>query len=781
MIALRDAASLRTEIARMKVRLSTIKRGPQACLTGILFSLILIAGPKPARMPLKWEVIGPGGGGALFAPAISPVDPNRVLVACDMTGSYLSTNGGQSWRNFNLRGRVHWFVLDPKNVDVIYALSIGLWRSTDAGRTWKLLFPDPGSVSGVVMSDDHAGESLITTTPTNTVTALAIDPADSKSLFAVFHSQNSDEVSLSTDWGKTWKPIGSLAGVATAIFIDPHSPVRNRTLYVAGKNSVSIREHGNWRRKAAPSGADTFTGIAVGFPETGGAAVVYVLSNSGIFVSEDGGDNWRRSELPGSGAEVRAIVASPNYPNIAYASYGKLKQGKTFFGVARTGDAGRSWELVWKEADKAAENVHDAWITRFFGPGYAENPLAFAIAAGDAKVVYATDYGRILRTTDGGKNWEEIYSTANADGAFAGRGLEATTSYGVHFDPFNSNRILISYTDIGLFRSEDAGHSWVAATDGVPHSWRNTTYWMVFDPEVRGRAWAVMSKTHDLPRAKMWDRKGTDNYDGGVMISEDGGRSWRKSSDGLPSTAPTHILLDPTSSAKARTLYVTAFGRGVYKSVDGGTTWSLKNNGISEPYPLAWRLARASSGELYLVVVRRSEDGSYGNQNDGALYHSRDGGEHWIKLALPPGVNGPNGLAIDPHDPARLYLSTWGRNTPPRSQGGGIYLSSDAGKTWRNVLSRDQHVYDVTMDPSDARILYAAGFESSAWRSRDRGVNWERIPGFNFKWAHRVIPDPVDPQKIYITTFGGGVWHGPATGDASSVDEIATPALAHGR
>jgi hypothetical protein len=43
-------------------------------------------------------------------------------------------------------------------------------------------------------------------------------------------------------------------------------------------------------------------------------------------------------------------------------------------------------------------------------------------------------------------------------------------------------------------------------------------------------------------------------------------------------------------------------------------------------------------------------------------------------------------------------------------------------------------------------------------------LTWQRIPGFDFKWAHRVIVDPnVDPQDrgmIYITTFGGSVWHG---------------------
>jgi hypothetical protein len=36
------------------------------------------------------------------------------------------------------------------------------------------------------------------------------------------------------------------------------------------------------------------------------------------------------------------------------------------------------------------------------------------------------------------------------------------------------------------------------------------------------------------------------------------------------------------------------------------------------------------------------------------------------------------------------------------------------------------------------------------------------IPGFNFKWGHRVTPDPENPKAVYITTFGGDVWHGTA-------------------
>jgi len=139
------------------------------------------------------------------------------------------------------------------------------------------------------------------------------------------------------------------------------------------------------------------------------------------------------------------------------------------------------------------------------------------------------------------------------------------------------------------------------------------------------------------------------------------------------------------------------------------------------------------------------------------------------------------GRPQDPEDPQRLYLAAWGRRVSTRDVDGGIFLSTDGGATWHNILARDRHVYDVTIDPRDPNVLYACGFSSSAWRSTDRGHTWERIRGYNFKWGHRVAPDPLDAARIYITTFGGSVWYGPATGDHDAVEDIVTPALAHAR
>jgi photosystem II stability/assembly factor-like uncharacterized protein len=750
----------------------------------ILAALALTS--SDGNRPGDFTIVGPGGGGAMFHPTISPHDAETVLVSCDMTGAYISHNGGKSWRMFNLRGVVEFFVFDPNDKNVIYAQATGLWRSSDNGETWKLVYPKASAIKAIKMDSDHSDEDIIADPdPLSTIFAMAIDPEGSETIYVTAgnRAKGNFGVFISRDAGGSWSKLADLPDLANKIWVDPHSPKNDRTLIIAGPHLLA-KETSTRTSKLPPPSGKNLTDISVGFSSRG-KPIFYAIEDETAFVSEDDATTWRKVTLGEGAIKTRAIATSVKNPETAYVSYRNLEEaGVKYMGVAKTTDAGKTWKPVWKEvsdeAGKAGANIQDAWITERFGSDWGENPLALTVADQDRNLAYGTDLGRTMRTTDGGATWVAVYSKTVDHSGWTSAGLDVTTTYGYHFDPFDQKRQFISTTDIGLFRSEDGGKSWISSTKGVPKDWLNTTYWIVFDPQVKGRVWSVNSWTHDLPRPKMWRRTGISKYRGGVCISVDGGRTWTKSNDGMEQTAATYILLDPTSPVDARILYVAGFGRGVYKSVDGGKTWALKNAGITQKDPFAWRIVRDSKGTLYVLVARRSEDGSIGSEGDGALYRSTDGSEHWMPVAMPEGSNAPNGLAVDPDDTNRLYLATWARAAGIHGDGGGIFLSEDAGKTWLQVLDRDRHVYDVTIDPRNSKILYAAGFESSAWRSSDRGEHWTRIPGFNFKWGHRVIPDPQDSRKVYITTFGGGVWHGAITDDNRPVD-IATPTLQPGK
>ncbi len=751
-----------------------------------------------------WHVLGPGGGGAQFNPTLSPVDPNLVLVNCDMTGSYVSVDGGNSWRMFNLRGVVRFFVTDPLDSNVIYAATKGLYRSKDKGKTWELIYPHPSDVARVVISGDHADERIVSRDGVERIVdALAVDPSDSSSLLAVISKNKRAGVYRSKDGGKAWEFVRDVPAIGR-IYIDPDSPSENRTVYLAGGNSVHLLENGVLRDQNGPAGVNRFLDIAAGFPGGGKKPVFYAVSGinwrggdtgaTGLFVSVDGGAGWRSipvdflSNAPKGTAklELRAVGTSLNHPQTAYLSFRdhtrELAAGKRNIGVAKTMDTGKSWQMVWRDVGAtAAANMQDPWINQRFGPDWAENPFALGVSPVDPEICFGTDFGRTVRTRDGGKIWQGVYAHRFEDGSTTTTGLDVLTTHGIHFDPFDGSHWFVSFTDIGLFESYENGHSWKEATSrGIPAEWQNTAYWVLFDPDVKGRIWAAVSGTHDLPRPKMWRSAGVTNYRGGVVISDDGGRSWSPSVEGMPQTAATHILLDRKSPASARTLYVCGFGKGVYKSVDGGRHWLLKNAGLEGSEPFAWRLAEDSKDRLYLLVARRGEDGRVGTPLDGALYRSVDRAEHWEKLMLPTGCNAPNGLAIDPEDPNRLYLAAWGRVGMSGDSGGGIFVSADAGKTWKNVLNRDQHIFDVTVDANKPRVLYATGFESSVWKSIDRGESWTRVKGYNFKWGQRVFPDPKNPGMIYVGTFGGSIWHGPTDSDVEAAGDIVTPVMLPG-
>src|SRR5580765_8324112 len=91
-----------------------------------LLTCLLLASAATAARPGDFQVIGPGGGGAMFNPTIGPHDPNTVSISCDMTGAYITHDGGRSWRKFNLRGTVRFFAFDPRQSKTIYAGVTGL-------------------------------------------------------------------------------------------------------------------------------------------------------------------------------------------------------------------------------------------------------------------------------------------------------------------------------------------------------------------------------------------------------------------------------------------------------------------------------------------------------------------------------------------------------------------------------------------------------------------------------------------------------------------------------
>lgn len=782
----------------------------------IAFAGFLIGGPplkanssenfkNPNGRNDSWEFVGIGGGGAMFNPTVSPHNPDVAFVSCDMGGSFMTNNGGKTWRMFNLHGMVRFYVFDPLDSNTIYANSKGLFKSTDGGNTWNLLYPSLTEINGLVSKGDHAEEVFFTKDSTNhKVLALAVDPSNSSKLYAAIEINKSVALHTSDDGGRHWSKEIELEVGVKKIFIDPSSPKDNRIIYIAGNNGIVQKANGIWLKNRNPQGVSSLTAFSGGYDKQFDKFIIYAVSGKsysnstkeqpGIYFTDNGGLNWENRQngllaFKQKGAdfpEWRAIATSESHPEVLYLSYNGLKidSDTLCFGVAKSVDYGKTWKLVWKDVilkDKliASANFSKDWLNDRWGPMWGENPLSMGVSPTNPDICFGSDFGRNIKTSNGGKTWEQVYSNHKDDGSWTSRGLEVTTGYTIVFDPFDKNHVYIPGTDIGLIESKDGALSWLSATkdNGVPDKWVNSCYWLTFDPEIKGKAWAVMSPNHDLPRPKMFRKKGVAYLSGGIVATENGGKNWQTVSEGIGEAAMTHILIDPTSNKDARTLYACAFGKGIYKSVDGGKIWIQKNKGIEGTEPLAWQITRRESdGVLFLVVSRRSDDGSINNDKDGAIYKSVDGAETWTKLSLPEGTNGPTSIAIDNQHSSQLLLSAWGKVTPGQftpDTGGGIFKSNDEGKTWKQVMEKDQHIGAVTFDPRNGRF-YACGFNGSAYYSEDGANSWNRIKGYNFKWGQRVEPDPCDPERIFVITFGGGVWHGPAKGDEQSQEDIIT-------
>ena len=92
-----------------------------------------------------WNRIGPGGGGTTLSPVFHPTDPNRMWVRCDMSGTYVTSNGGKSWDMHNFKGGASQFAFDPANPNRMFVGGDFLYRTTDAGKTWHMVLPPPRS------------------------------------------------------------------------------------------------------------------------------------------------------------------------------------------------------------------------------------------------------------------------------------------------------------------------------------------------------------------------------------------------------------------------------------------------------------------------------------------------------------------------------------------------------------------------------------------------------------------------------------------------------------
>ena len=312
-------------------------------------------------------------------------------------------------------------------------------------------------------------------------------------------------------------------------------------------------------------------------------------------------------------------------------------------------------------------------------------------------------------------------------------------------------------------RSTDAGKTWYWQT-GRPL--RNTTYELAFDPETPGTIWGAFADLHDIPNNNVISgRHYFARASGGVGISTDFGVTWKDTSEGLPAKPITSVVVDPKSPRGGRTLYASAFEAGVFKSTDGGRTWTKASSGLGAPgvNVRACRLILHRDGTLFCLVTALRKDRRFVAEGPG-LYRSPDGGRTWEWINRSNPLLWPKDFDVDPRDSRVIYLG-----------------ASDAGNGHRKAActrrptaagpgtgspAKGDDCFGATVNPRRPDWVYLCidegDQEPGLWLSKDAGRTWKALDGMPFRNAQRVTFDPRDDSIIYVSTFGGSVWRGPA-------------------
>jgi photosystem II stability/assembly factor-like uncharacterized protein len=452
---------------------------------------------------------------------------------------------------------------------------------------------------------------------------------------------------------------------------------------------------------------------------------------------------WKPLGEPGSGGWLTGFVISP------HDSRRKLISGD-MLGIGLSEDGGRTWQATF--GLKSYECADFTW-----------HPT-------DPKVVWVGTMSGPYVSLDGGRNWQERRRGFPPYGEY----YYSAPVEKVLFDPADSRRLLAfggssrRWHSPGqpawgaVWESRDSGGSWVRCAD--------------LGKNIVSAAWCSGSRRLLVA------------LDGaGVWRSEDGGRTWEKSSAGLPHDNVERVIAHPKNPSVAWVSldnYKPSQGNclpgGVYKTTDGGKTWFAISEGLSQKRhadPNFTARYKAFAVSMSHPDVMYAADSAW---DTGVIYGTKDGGRRWhpqasrggsdpthhrvypVKTAYFAGIGGTV-MAIDPGDPNAAYC-LGSEHILATYDGGRTWV--DAGNdpagngAWRgrgfSGLCCTNFVFHPAR-PDDA--LLVAMDAGKLWRSRDGLKSWT---------YHGHIPDPwgggVDAvyagDHIYATAGQFGRFHG---------------------
>lgn len=293
---------------------------------------------------------------------------------------------------------------------------------------------------------------------------------------------------------------------------------------------------------------------------------------------------------------------------------------------------------------------------------------------------------------------------------------------------------------------------------------------------------------------------------GGMYKSSDGGGSWIEKDTGLGAALPGNIAVSPFNADEA---FASITGKGFMRTFDGGLHWlstAIPNKhyraaleadpfsagryyfslGGGQPAPEVYLtedhgdtyqahaitlppafVADGRWGQIQVLAADPLQSGhllaglgldwKYGNNPEGLIYASTDGGLTWVEQTVPADTKQVDSIVFDPQDADRVYAGT----------NGGLLVSLDGGATWAVPAAQpDVHrVGPIAVDPRDSNIIYLfggprfngdTGGDVGTFATHDGGATWVKLVGLEHYpvWALKVVP--VNGQYwLYAATMNG--------------------------
>jgi len=680
---------------------------------------------------LKYRNIGPHRAGRTVGISGVVSQPNVFYIGVNNGGVWKTTDYGHTWNpifDAQKTGSVGDVIVAPSNPNVIYVgsgegiqrpdLSIGdgLYKSTDAGKTWMHLgLNDAQQIGG-----------------------LSVDPNNENRIFvaALGHPYGPNKergVYRSLDGGKTLEQvlyIDENTG-AVQVMIDPNHPnIVFATLWAARQGPW---ENGAWNGEASglyksTDGGNTWRKIEKGFPTTkqdglGRIGFTIAQSNStrmyatvdaekkgGIYRSDDSGESWYLlTEDPrfwGRGSDFAEVKTDPTNEDIVYSA--NVVMWKSV-------DGGHHWTGI--KGAPGGDDYHRIWIN-------PTNPKIIAIGV---------DQGGII-TVNGGETYSSWYNQATAqfyhvstDNAFPYNvygGQQESGSVGIASRSNDGNITFREWHPVGV---EEYGY--VAADPLDP----NIIY--------GGKITKFDKRTGQVQN-----------------ISPEPVRSGNVR---FIRTAP--VLFSPVDN---KTLFFS--GNIIFKTTNGGDTWETISPDLSrEAWDIPASVGIYTSKDM-LTMKRRGVvytlAPSYKNINtlwagtdDGLIHITRDGGKNWKNITPPEITSWSKVSLIDASrfDDNTAYVAV--NRIRCDDQTPHIYKTTDGGATWKKIITGlpNEPINAVREDAVRKGLLFA-GSENAVYVSFDAGEHWQSL---QLNMPSTSIRDLViKDDDLVIGTHGRSFW-----------------------